>query len=194
MSSDIRTGSLLGILPDSLADEEDIVALCLAIDPELRDIAGAVIEVVIWPRIASLPEPVLDAIAWGMRFNEFQVWDDATVAGKRALLDGILDIRRRMGTRYAVRRIFDLLQLTGRVIEWWEEGAAAHTYRLRIIVTGDPGVTLKILQQIPELLDRAARASQQLTELAVEADAAGSLHLYPALTVGRHVTIPFGGP
>ena len=50
------------------------------------------------------------------------------------------------GTVWAVRRIFDLLQLTGTLVEWWEEAGTPYTYRLRINAT-EVGVTLHVLQQ-----------------------------------------------
>ena len=191
---DIRAASILDFLPESLAAEADIVALSLALDPELRSVAAAVVEAVIMPNIDAQPDWVLNEIAWSMRLDELQIWDDATLAGKRQLLHGILAIRKKSGTRYAVRRIFDLLSVTAELIEWWQEAASPNTYRIRIVVTGDPGITLHQLQQIPELLERFGRASQQLTELAVEANSSGPLYLIPALTVGRQTTIPFGGP
>lgn len=184
---------LLDLVPESIREEEDIVALTRAIAPEFQNIAGAVVETVILPNIASLPEAVLNELAWSMRLNELQIWDDATLAGKRALLINIFAIRKKAGTRYAVRRIFDLLSVVGTVIEWWEEAATANTYRLRLNAT-DVGMTLAALRQIPELLDRFARVSQDLTELGVEVDSPGTLQAYPALTTGQHVTIQYGAP
>jgi phage tail P2-like protein len=190
---DAQATDLLDLVPESIREEEDIVALTRAIAPEFQNIADAVVETVILPNIANLPEVVLDELAWSMRLNELQIWDDATVAGKRTLLANIFAIRKKAGTRYAVRRIFDLLSVVGRVIEWWEEGAAANTYRLRLDAT-DVGMTLAALRQIPELLDRFARVSQGLTEIGVEVDSPGTLYMYPALTVGDHVTIRYGAP
>lgn len=193
MAIDLRDASLLDFVPESIASDEEIIALSLAIDPELRDVGAAIVEAIIMPRISEQPEDVLDALAWGFRLNELQLWDSATVEGKRALLVNIFAIRKKSGTRFAVRRIFDLLSVTGQVVEWFEEGGPAFSYRLVILVT-DVGVTAEQLGQIPELTHRFEPARAWLREIAVQSNQEGSLFLYPALTVGRHVTIPFGGP
>jgi phage tail P2-like protein len=192
---DLRTGTLLDFLPESLATETDVVAISKALDPEIRAVASAIVEAVIWPNIANLPEPVLDELAWSIRFQELALWDTATLAGKREILTGIFAARKKFGSRYSVRRIFDLIQVTGAVIEWWQDSpvAAPHTYRIEVTVPGDPGLSLFTILQIPALLLRCARASQKLTELAVISESEGDLLLYPALTVGRHTSIPWGG-
>lgn len=184
--------SLLDLLPESLRDETDVVAICLAVDPEMRAVSVATDEANILARIEEQPEAVLDEIAWGMRLNELLVWDTAALAAKRALLKNILAIRQRSGTRYALRRIFDLISVQGEVVEWWEEDGPPHTYRLRLFVS-DVGVQLLTLQKIPELVERFARTSQRLRQLAVELDAPGTLPLHPVLCTGTDITIPFGG-
>lgn len=189
---DLRTLSLVDLLPPAIASDEDIIALSLALDPELRAVSAAIEEAIIWPNVDNLPEAVLDVLAWDCRLNELQIWDDATLAGKRALLKNIFAIRKKSGTRYAVRRIFDLLSVVGELIEWWQEGASHDTYRIRLHVEGDPGLTLHQLQQIPELLARFARTSQSLSELAVESNTPAPLALGCVPCVGVHMVIGFG--
>lgn len=190
---DLRNVSLLDFVPESIASDPEIIAMSLAIDPELREVGAAIIEAVILPRIAELDEPILDEIAWACRFNRLQIWDEATVEKKRALLVNVFAIRKKSGTRFAVRRVLDLVEAEGELVEWWAEGAAAHTYRLRLFA-GDVGITRMQLIEIGELVRRFARASQKLREFAVEASPSGPVFPYPAVTVGRHTTIEFGGP
>lgn len=188
VSSTLR---LLEFVPESIAGDPEIIALSAALDPELRAVSASIIEAVILPRIADLPGPVLDAVAWGFRLNELAIWEDATLAGKRRLLVDIVDVLKRSGTVWAVRRIFDLLQLTGTLVEWWEEAGVPGTYRLRIDAT-EVGITLHALEQVPELTQRFAPKSRKLSELAVEANSTGALRLYPVAQAGRHMTIGFG--
>lgn len=196
---DLRSANLVDFLPDSIAGDAEIVALSLAINPELRAVGAAIVEATILPRIAELSEPVLDALAWGFRLNELQLWVDATgatsvIEAKRAMLAGWFATAKKSGTVYAVRKIFDLIGATGDVIEWFEESAAPpYTYRMRVDVTED-GITLAQLTQIPELLHRFAPARCQMSELGVETNRRAPLLLYPATTIGIHMTIPFGGP
>jgi phage tail P2-like protein len=190
---DLRDASLLDFVPESIASDPDIIALSLAIDPELRDVGAAIIEAVILPRISALGEPILNELAWAFRFNRLQIWDEASVEKKRALLVNVFAIRKKSGTRFAVRRALDLTEVDGVLVEWWEEGAAPHTYRLRLFA-GDVGITRLQLIEIGELVRRFARTSQKLREFAVEASPSGPVYPYPAVTVGRHTTITFGVP
>lgn len=187
--------TLLDFLPESIASDLEVIALSIAIDPELRDVGGAIVEAVILPNIAQLPEPILDELAWAFRLNELQLWDNATIDGKRALLVSIFAIRKKAGTRFAVRRIFDLLSVIGSLTEWWEEDPPAFpfTYKIQITAT-DVAILLTTLQQIRELTHRFAPARAALAELSVAAESRAPVVLYPALTIGRETTIPFGGP
>lgn len=189
---DIRDASILDVLPESIASDPDIVALARAIDPELRDIADSIVEAIIMPRLDAVPEWVLDEVAWSMRLAELALWDRAPVEGKRAILRNVFAVRKRSGTRYAVRRIFDLLTLTATIVEWWEEGAAPHTYRIRVDASL-PGITLDTLLKLRTLLLRFARASQQLTELGVESNQRGVLRCFSSLGIGHHIEISYGG-
>lgn len=190
---DIRDASLLDFLPESIASDSEVIAMSLAIDPELRAVGAAVIEAVILPRIAQLEDPVLNELAWAFNLSGLQLWDSATTAGKRALLVNIFAIRKKSGTRFAVRRVFDLLSVVGRVVEWWEDGSDPFTYRLFVGVDETPP-TISQLLQISELTYRFAPARAELSELAVESDRAAPITVRPVVTVGRQATIPFGGP
>lgn len=189
---DLREASLLSFLPDSIVSDEDVIALSLAIDPEIRAVSAAIVEAVIWPNIDNLPLAVLDVLGNDTRLDELQIWDSATVDGKRGLLKNIFAIRKASGTRFAVRRIFDLLSVKGHLVEWFEENALHDTYRIRLTVIGDPGITAPQILQIPELLERFSRASQQLSELAVEVDSPGDLDIYPVSIAGLEWEIQFG--
>lgn len=190
---DLRNVSLLDFVPESIKFDPDIIALSLSLDPELRDVGAAIIEALILPRISELDEPVLNEIAWACRFNELHVWDLLSVAGKRNLLAGVFDLRRRSGTKYAVRRIFDALFFVAKVIEWFEEGETPYTYRIRVFLD-EVGIDLDQEIAITEWVHRFGRSSAKLRELAVESDRRAPLIIHPAVTVGRHTTIAFGGP
>jgi phage tail P2-like protein len=190
---DIRTASLIDSVPESIRDESEIVALSAAIDTELRAVSVATAEANIWSRIEAQPVAVLDEIAWSMRLNELLIWDHTTLAKKRALLTRIFMVRKKSGTPFTLKRVLDLIENRYAITEWWQENATPHTYRLRIFAD-EIGITRSTLISVPEIVRRFARASQKLSELAVEVDSPGTLFMYPALTVGTHTTIRFGAP
>jgi hypothetical protein len=193
--------SLLDFVPESIRYDLEIIALSLAIDPELRDVGAAIIQAVILPRITSFPgdppptnpvaEAVLDELAWACRYNELLVWDNATFEAKREMIAGIFTVRKRSGTRFALQVALGLLSLPFEIVEWFEESAPAFTYRVRFIV-GMTGISLLQFLESAELTRRFESTRSQLRELAAEADQVAPLNLYSAFTVGHHTTIQFG--
>src|SRR3990167_1256412 len=114
---DLRSASLVDFLPESIASDPDILAITRAIDPETQEISSAIVEAVILARLNEQPETVLDAIAWSMHLHTLAAWSTATITGKRRFLAWILDLRRRSGTPYALRRSFDLMQVVATIVE-----------------------------------------------------------------------------
>jgi len=181
--------SLLDLLPESIADDAEVRAISLALDPEVRAVAAALWQAVVWPALDDAAEPVLDEVARGLGLQELQLWDLASIDGKRAILRGCMAWRKRSGTLYALRHAVELLEVEGKIVEWWEESAAPFTYRLRLVVTGGPGLTLKHFLALDELVRRFTPTRAQLSELAAEADSSGRVLLYPALTVAHFTEI-----
>ncbi len=190
MAKDLRTASLLDFGPEVIASDLEIIALSLAIDPELQAVGAAIIDANILPRISEQPEWVLDELAWAFRLNRLQIWDTATIEGKRAFLVNIFEIRKKSGTRFAVRRVFDLMSIVGEVVEWFEEAAAPYTYRLRLFVD-EVGLTRAQILQISELTHRFAPARSYLSEYAVESDRDARLALAAIPAAGVHIEIPY---
>lgn len=191
---DIRDASLIDFLPESIASDPEIIAISLAIDPELRSVGAAIIEATILPRIASVDEAVLEELAWAFRLNRLQVWDVASAAGKRAVLTNIFELRKKSGTRFAVRRALDLIGAVAvgvehEIIEWFEEGAAAYTYRVRFTVA-DEGLTLFQQQAAAELTHRFEPTRAELSEMAWQRNSdIDPLWMYPATSAGWFVEL-----
>jgi phage tail P2-like protein len=192
--------SLLDVMPPSIADDPEIIAMSRAIDRELREVAASIIEANILPRIADVPEDVLDELAWAFNLINLQIWDVADVSKKRALLANIFEVRKKSGTRFSVRRTFELMNLDGEIVEWFEEtdfsipdAGQPYTYRIRIFLDAEEGFTRSQWIQVWELTYRFARACAKLLQLATERDETAQLFIYPAPQTGRLVTVGFGG-
>jgi phage tail P2-like protein len=204
MAIDIRspTLSLLDFLPSSIKSEPEIVAMSKALDPEIRAVVAAIAEANILPRIDDQPEWVLDELAWAFKIDELLVWSaldehgnevKPSVAGKRRMINGIVGKQRKAGTRWSVRKALELIAAAATLTEWWEEGGLPYTYKVKIHADEDD-VNKTQLLAVRELMGRYAPLRSRMSELAVESDRAATLRVYPAATIGRHVTIGFGAP
>ena len=184
---------LIDFVAESISEETEIRALSAALDPEIRLVADAVIEANIMPRIASQPAEVIEALGWSHRLNELRMWDLASLDGKRAVLSAIFDLRRRSGTRYTMRRMFEVIQVIASIVEWFEEGAPEFSYRVSLLCD-EFGITLDQLLAVGEVAHRFEPARAYLSQLAVESNRTAPVVIYPALTVGHLTTVGFGAP
>jgi phage tail P2-like protein len=196
------TLSLLDFLPSSIKSEPEIVAMSKALDPEIRAVVAAIAEANILPRIDDQPEWVLDELAWAFKIDELLAWSaidangfpvQAPISGKRAILRNIIALQRKAGTRWAVRRVVELLGVTARLIEWFVDGGDPYTYRLEVTVTDEPLTEIQ-QQAVIEIAKRFAPVRSRMSDFSVVAEQSGPLSLRAIPTSGRHVTIEFGGP
>jgi len=161
---DLRTARLIDFVPESIAGDPEVVALCAALDPQHQAVSSAIVETIILARIADLDEPVLDAVAWGFKLDRLRAWDLATVAQKRLLLAGAVFYLRRSGTPAAIRWVLRCFPWATQLIEWYAEGAANQTWRLIINHNGSE-VSRDQVVALEELVHRFGRTAAHLEEV-----------------------------
>lgn len=112
------------LLPDSIKNIPKFKAASQVLDKVLAETSEQMKDVLIWARIDELPEPVLDNLAWQLHIEGFEGYGLAeTIEQKRAVIKESINLHRLKGTRWSVERIFELLDMEGLILEWWEEGA-----------------------------------------------------------------------
>jgi len=135
---------LEALLPVSIAGDEKIKAAARACDSELAEIDRNINAVYILSRIDELPEPVLDLLAWQFHVEGYDL--ARTVEEKRALVKSAIELHRYKGTRWAIQKVLEALNLHGEVKEWFEY--AGEPYRFKV----DLGIQDKEIT--PELRDK----------------------------------------
>ena len=159
---DLRSARLIDFVPESIASDPEVVALCAALDPQMQAVSSAIVEAIILPRIAELEEPVLDAVAWGFKLDRLRVWDVATVAQKRTLLGRALYYLRRSGTPAAIRWVLSCFPWPASFVEWFTEAGANQTWRIAIGHNGSE-LTLEQLAALEEMVHRFGRTGAHLS-------------------------------
>ena len=151
------------ILPSSLADDAGMRACAEALDGVLDKATRAIPGLLIYSRLArdageespaqatplaplerlaeldgglaSLPETVLDLLAWQYHVEGYSL--APSLAAKRAMIYASLLLHRRRGTPWAVRHGLETtLQVPAEVREWYEYGGAPYFFRVRLNVAG----------------------------------------------------------
>lgn len=92
-----------------------------------------------------VPSQALTALAEQLNLLGDAGWDfagfgPAPDAKKRALLKEAVALHRLKGTRYAVQRALDLMSVTSRITEWWEQAPQGmpHTFLVDLLLTDAP--------------------------------------------------------
>lgn len=115
---------MLECLPLRLRQDPDMIALCKTTDILLALVHAQIRYIRIWSRIDELEEPLLSVLAHQMHLEGYEGWHLAeTVEQKRRLLKDAYKTHFYKGTRWSLERVFDLLDLPGKVAEWWEQPA-----------------------------------------------------------------------
>lgn len=157
-----RLGStpFLELLPHSLSNDPAMRAAASALDSVLDATTRAIPDLLLYARLArdtgfvdpvamlpplsrlaalsggltSLPEPVLDLLAWQLHVEGYEAAVD--VAAKRQLIAGSLLLHRRRGTPWAVRTALETtLRLPAGIRQWWEYDGKPYFFRVRLDVS-----------------------------------------------------------
>lgn len=154
------------ILPSSLADDAGMRSCADALDTVLDKATRAIPGILIYSRLArdarpeetgaeqpslaplerlaalsgglaSLPEALLDLLAWQYHVEGYQ--SATSPAARRAMIYASLLLHRRRGTPWAVRHGLETtLQVPAEVREWYEYGGDPYFFRVRLDVAGTP--------------------------------------------------------
>ena len=160
MARRLGTTPFRELLPDSLSGDSSIRAAAAALDTVLDATTRAIPGVLLYARLAhdtgfvepvamlpplarlselsgglaSLPEPVLDLLAWQLHVEGYEAAVD--VAAKRQLIAGSLLLHRRRGTPWAVRTALETaLRLPTVIRQWWEYEGRPYFFRVRLDVS-----------------------------------------------------------
>lgn len=118
---DVQKTPFRSLLPSSISDDPQFIAAALVLDEMFADTDAQVRNVLLWSRIDELEEPLLSNLAWQLHLDGYEGYSLAeTVEQKRAMIKEAIQLHFHKGTRYSLERIFELLDMGGRVIEWWE--------------------------------------------------------------------------
>lgn len=187
--TDIRTASLVDLLAGLVAEDADAVALAQALDPVVQEIAALAEQCAYLSRIDDLTEEQADEVAVWFRLTALEGWGSAGLARKRSVLAEMVDVYRRRGTRWALERLFSILETPTvwdggatvwdggatvwdsrdgmySVEEWWEAAPVGppHTYRVDAEIL-HWGLTLDEIRHLRQVLDAYTPAREELLEL-----------------------------
>jgi phage tail P2-like protein len=129
----ITRDNLLRTLPDVLKNDKKMCALATVIADLLSGQVGEIRKLKIYSQIDSLPEPLLDILAYDFKVDWYGYDYDIDV--KRAQLKDSFNVRRHLGTRGAVERALSDIYPGTEVEEWFDYGGDPYHFRVLLDVT-----------------------------------------------------------
>lgn len=131
MLKDLKSVSLLDILPPNLLEDAQIYAAAKSLDNELQRVTIACREVLHLPRLDELPEAVLDLLAWQWHVDFYEPLG-LDIATKRRLVQESIAWHRTKGTPAAVEKMIKATWGSASIEEWFEYGGLPGYFRVDI--------------------------------------------------------------
>lgn len=129
MTKNIADVKLIDLLPPNLARDPEIQALAEAIDQELKAVDGAIEQCILLPRLDSLPEAVVDHLAWERHVDFYE--PDLPIEQKREMVRQSKPWHRRKGTPAAVEELVTAIFGDGEVQEWFEYSGQPYHFKVQ---------------------------------------------------------------
>lgn len=130
---DLKSLELKSILPSSLSSDKKTAAMADAISSLSQKLASDIALVLMLPRIDTMPENIVDYLAWQYHVDFYQA--DLSLDAKRKLVKNSIIWHRHKGTKWAVEQVISTaFEHPAHVEEWFEYGG--DPYKFKITASG----------------------------------------------------------
>lgn len=116
------------LTPPSIRELQHLVD---TFDTSFEELKNRIINVLIYPRIDEIEdESILDLLAWQFHIEGYE--QAQTIQEKRNLIKKAIELHRYKGTPYAIKRVFQALNLEAEISEWFDYNG--DPYRFKVLV------------------------------------------------------------
>lgn len=176
---------LQSIVPSSIGRDEQVKALCQAIDVKLQRVAAETELVLLLPRLNALPEEIIDELAWQYHVDFYDY--SASLEKKRSLVRQAIAWHKRKGTPAAVEEVCTAVFKTAKVFENWEYGGEPYHFQVRIIEEAVPDE--KVIDNLQRAIQQTKNTRSWLDGLSFYRGLFGTLYFGAAVYQHKSVTI-----
>ncbi len=175
----ITVPNLLATLPAVLAADDNMAALAAAVARILAERPEEIRALLIYSRISSLPEELLDILAYDFKVDW---WDpDYNLAQKRRTLEESWYVHRILGTKAAVQRAISSVYPDSTVQEWFDYDGKPYHFRLTIDTTNE-AITAKKRVRLLARLNYYKNLRSHLDGIRYYAHAETETHIHAGVT------------
>lgn len=152
----MKNANFIDLLPASLKENKDIIKFSSIIDNYLSNIDNIIDKLTIYARLDdnTLEEHYVDALAKTFHLLANESYRFAgTTEQKRELVRNALILHRTKGTKYAVERVCNILDLKqARLTEWFEEDDG-EPYTFKINANAFDGLNQETIRLLYSMVD-----------------------------------------
>ncbi|MGE6601526.1 phage tail protein I [Lysinibacillus fusiformis] len=138
---------LTKLLPYSLQNDPFTVALTEAFEIQITQLYEEFRAISNLYLLKDAPSLLVDFLAFEKHVD---FYEGLTLEEKKNVVRNALHVHTKKGTKFALLRVFELLNLQGRIEEWFEYGGDPYYFKARIDVS-DKGVddtTIRLLERL----------------------------------------------
>lgn len=175
---------LMRFLPEWMRTDETAQGLVYAVQNQLNTIAAEVPLVLLYSRISTMDEALLDEIAWGLSIPEYRSEYDADI--KRRLVQTAIQTHRTRGTVAAVEKIVTDIFGDGWIEEWFDYTGDPYHFKIH---TSNIGAVDADAEEFDHAVKTTKNLRSVLEEIVITAAtqmqlyAAGVLHVRDAIFI-----------
>lgn len=172
--------NILSTLPDVLRRNNKLHALAASIAKTLASDVAMVDRVRIYNTIDTLPEEVLDALAYDFKIDW---WDPGySVQQKRQILRDNWFIHRHLGTKASLEMAISAIYPRTKVLEWFEYNGDPYYFKLLIDISY-ASITPEQHQQVMERVNYYKNLRSHLDEVEYAMIPEGDSHGYAGVAL-----------
>ncbi|MCB6992887.1 phage tail protein I [bacterium 210820-DFI.6.37] len=153
---------LIRLLPEFMRKDSANIGLAKGFDQIIKMYAKYGEHLSIWTAIDELTEAELDELAWEFNVTWYEYSSDLET--KRKLIKNSTEVKRNLGTGWAVERVISTYFGEGRIEEWFEYGGRPGYFK---VISSNPTITQENLDKFLRVLEKVKRKSAHLEGICV---------------------------
>lgn len=150
-------------LPQFMQQDKTAMGIAYALEKQLKKVILKIADLKIYSNIGSLPENILDELAWQFNIPEYNTGYSLEI--KRALVKSCIDTHRHRGTVSAVEKVINNIFGVGFVEEWFEYGGEPGYFKIH---TTNSAVTDEMVEEFERVLTSTQNIRSWLEQVIIE--------------------------
>lgn len=187
--SNIYETSTLDLLPSSLKQDPSIVAAAKAIDNGSVHLIEPIKKLLIFYNLYNQDDEMLDYLLYERHITDEE---GASIASTRdekiSLIEESFSIHRIKGTKASLRRVLNLLNMRGKITEWFEYEGNPYFFKIDIEI-GTRGMDDKTLLLLDNLIHAYKNRRSWIEKINLHLSGRGTLFMGANLSFGEEITV-----